>query len=178
MINKQRNHAILGLNVHNSWIDVSGRFMSLDCACQNLGPKTPNVPFPQGQGSCQGNHGRCHAGPSLVVHASHVLVKGVRCLFQEGAEGEGGGLSLLETKVSSQQNQNEIGGGRGVVLKKKEAVWRQTKRICLADGNKPILHRCVARLEEWKAFVKLCHRNAFHLNALNSATHKNQFKHK
>ncbi len=88
-----------------------------------------------------------------------------------GVEGEGGGLSSLETKVSSQQNQNEIGGGRGVVLKKKEAVWRQTKRIHRADGNRPSLRRCVARLEKWKAFVKLCHRNAFHLNALNSATH-------
>lgn len=98
MINKQMNHAILGLNVHNSWIDVSGRNISFDCACQNLGPKTPNVPFPQGQGSCQGNHSRCHAGPSLVVHASHVLVKGVRCLFREGAEGEGGGLSLLKNQ--------------------------------------------------------------------------------
>lgn len=39
-----------------------------------------------------------------------------------GAEGEGGGLSSLETKVSSRQNQNKIGGGRGVVLKKGSSV--------------------------------------------------------
>lgn len=64
-----------------------------------------------------------------------------------GAEGEGGGLSSLETKVSSQQNQNYIGEGRGVVLKKrKRCEGKQRESV----GQMEIGLVCAAAWQDWK----------------------------
>lgn len=67
-----------------------------------------------------------------------------------GAEGEGGGLSSLKTKVSSRQNQNKIGGGRGVVLKKrKQREGKQRESVRQMEMGlvflNAALNRCVAR---------------------------------
>lgn len=103
--------------------------MSFDCACQNLGPKTPTVPFPQGRGSCQGNHGHCHAGPSLVVHASNVLVKGVRCLFQDGRKEKGeGSLSwkprCLYNRIKIRLEEEEEGSGVKANKENQSGQWK------------------------------------------------------
>lgn len=58
-----------------------------------------------------------------------------------GLEKEGGGLSTLESKVSSQQSQNKIGGGRGVVPKKRKQCEGKQRESVRQTEMGLVLHK-------------------------------------
>lgn len=41
--------SVLSVYAARAWIDALPAFMGFDCACQNLGPESLNVPFAQGR---------------------------------------------------------------------------------------------------------------------------------